>query len=200
MIQLLFAILLAVALDRFLPERDAFRPFAWYRDWAESIEQRFNGGSRMHGVAAVLLALAPVAVAVLLVRYVLGAIGSPLRFIFDVLVLYACIDVHRLGERARGVAEALESGDVREADARLRALGGRGGVALGEAGIAHATVETVLKHGNTLIVAPLFWFIVLGPVGAVLVRLAYVHVQLLGHLVLRFTDTGWAALHSNYDA
>ena len=193
MIQLLIAILLAVALDRFVPDRHAFRPFAWYRDWAESIEQRFNGGSRLHGVAAVLLALVPVIAALLLVRYVLAQIGSPLRFAFDVVVLYACIDVHRQAERARAVADALEGGDVREADAGLKALGGKGGLELGEAGIAHTAVETVLKQGNSLIVAPLFWFILLGPAGAVLLRLASMLDGLWGHRDERFAAFGWAA-------
>src|SRR5215510_2091272 len=101
MTELLMAILLAVALDRFVPDRHGFKPFAWYRDWAESIEQRFNGGSRIHGVAAVLLAILPIVIGVALARYVLYQVTPVLGFVFDVLMLYVCLDIYRLGNGAR---------------------------------------------------------------------------------------------------
>jgi adenosylcobinamide-phosphate synthase len=193
MSQLLIAILLAVALDRFVPDRHGFKPFAWYRDWAESIEQRFNGGSRLHGVAAVLLAIVPIVLGVALARYVLSEISPILAFVFDVLMLYVCLDIYRLGSGARAIADALEAGDVREADAQLKELAGKSAATLSEAGIAHATVEAVLKQGNALIISPLFWFILLGPVGVVLQRLACILDKLWGHRYERFVEFGWAA-------
>lgn len=193
MTQLLIAILLAVALDRFVPDRHGFKPFAWYRDWAESIEQRFNGGTRLHGVAATLVALVPIVLVVFLAGYVLDKVSWVLRFAFDVLVLYVCLDIYRLGNGARAVADALEAGDVREADAQLREIAGKGAPDLSEPGISHATVETVLKQTNSLIISPLFWFILLGPVGAVLQRLACILDKLWGHRYERFVEFGWAA-------
>jgi adenosylcobinamide-phosphate synthase len=193
MSQLLIAILLAVALDRFVPDRHGFKPFAWYKDWAESIEQRFNGGSRLHGVAAVLLAIIPIVLGVALGRYVLSEISTILAFAFDVLMLYVCLDIYRLGGGARAIADTLEAGDVREADAQLKELAGKSAATLSEAGIAHATVETVLKQGNALIISPLFWFILLGPIGVVLQRLACILDKLWGHRYERFVEFGWAA-------
>lgn len=193
MTQLMAAILFAVALDRFIPDRHGFKPFAWYLDWAESIEQRFNGGSRLHGIAAVLLALAPIVLGVMLARYLLDEIGFVVRFAFDVVVLYVCLDIFRLGNGARAVAEMLEAGDVREADAQLKDIAGKGATDLSEAGIAHATVEAVLKQTNSLIISPLFWFILLGPAGAVLQRLACILDKLWGHRYERFVEFGWAA-------
>ena len=60
MSEILIAILLAVALDHLLPDRQGIKPFAWYRDWAESIEERFNGGKRAHGAGAMMLAIVPI--------------------------------------------------------------------------------------------------------------------------------------------
>ena len=193
MTQLMAAILFAVALDRFIPDRHGFKPFAWYLDWAESIEQRFNGGTRLHGIAAVLLALVPIVLGVMLARYLLGEIAFVVRFAFDVVVLYVCLDIFRLGNGARAVAEMLEAGDVREADAQLKEIAGKGATDLSEAGIAHATVEAVLKQTNSLIISPLFWFILLGPAGAVLQRLACILDKLWGHRYERFVEFGWAA-------
>ncbi|MBI3896871.1 MAG: regulatory signaling modulator protein AmpE [Gammaproteobacteria bacterium] len=193
MSELLLAILLAVALDRYLPDRHGFKPFAWYRDWAESIEQRFNGGSRVHGIGAVLLAILPILAAVVLARYVLSQMGAVLGFLFDVLILYLCLDIFRLGNDARGVAEALDANDYREAEVHYKRLSGKTVPDLSEAGIAQATVESVLKHGNSLVISPLFWFLVFGPAGAVAQRLAHILDKLWGHRYERFVEFGWAA-------
>ena len=193
MTELLFAILLAVALDRLIPDRRGLKPFAWYRDWVESIEQRFNGGSRTHGTGAVLLALVPVVAGVLLAHYILAEISPVLSFLFDVLILYVCLDICRLGNGARAVADALETGDLREADRQLKELSGKSAPDLTEAGIAHATVEAVLKQGSSLVISPLFWFLLFGPAGAVLQRLAHILDKLWGHRYERFVEFGWAA-------
>jgi adenosylcobinamide-phosphate synthase len=193
MTELLFAILLAVALDRFVPDRHGFKPFAWYRDWAESIEQRFNGGSRMHGVGAVLLALIPILIGVWLVRYLLGEVHDVLKLLVDALILYICLDIYRLGNNARAVADALDAGDVREAEVQFKELTGKSVPDLTEAGISHATVEAVLKQGSSLVISPLFWFVVLGPIGALAQRLASILDRLWGHRYERFVEFGWAA-------
>lgn len=193
MTEILLAVLFAVALDRMIPDRQGIKPFAWYRDWAESIEERFNGGKRSQGVGAVLLATVPIVVAVLLVRYILGELGWILRFLFDVFVLYLCLDIYRLGRTANSVADALIAGDLHEANGQLRELTGKGAPDLNEATIARATVEGVLRQGNSLVVSPIFWFIILGPFGAVLQRLSSILDMLWGHRYERFAEFGWAA-------
>lgn len=193
MSEILIAVLLAILLDHLIPDRQGIKPFAWYRDWAESIEERFNGGKRMHGVGAVLLATLPIIVGVLLVHYILGQIGWILRLAFDVTVLYLCVDVHRLGKNASEISASLESGDLDDAEHKLRELTGKGVTEKTEASIARAAVEGVLKQGNSLIVSPIFWFIILGPFGAVLQRLSCILDSLWGHRYERFAEFGWAA-------
>ena len=78
MTTILVIILLALVLDRWLPERGGFRLWVWYSDWAESIEQRFNGGLRSHGTFAVLLAIAPILIVIFLATFVLGQIAGAL--------------------------------------------------------------------------------------------------------------------------
>jgi adenosylcobinamide-phosphate synthase len=189
----LVIILLALALDRWLPERGGFQLWNWYSDWAESIEQRFNGGLRSQGTFAVLLAIAPIIVAIFLATFILGQIAGVLVFLFAVAVLYLCVDLYRLGGVAMAVATALENGDVANAAIRLKGLTGKDTIETTEAGVAHATVEAVLKQANSLVVAPIFWFLLLGPLGAMLQRLASVLDRLWGHRTARFAEFGWAA-------
>jgi len=193
MTTILVIILLALVLDRWLPERGGFRLWVWYSDWAESIEQRFNGGLRAQGIFAVLLATAPILIVIALANLILGQIAGALTFLFSVVVLYLCVDLYRLGDVAWAVAAALENGDVAHASARLKDLTGKDTIETTEAGVAHATVEAVLKQGNKLVMAPIFWFLLLGPFGAMLQRLASVLDRLWAHRTARFTEFGWAA-------
>lgn len=193
MTELLLAVLLAVALDRVVPDRYGIKPFAWYRDWAESIEERFNGGKRVHGVGAVLVAVVPIVLGVWLLHAVLSELGWALRFAYDVLVLYLCLDIYRLGKSANAVADALEAGDFNEANEQYRELTGKDAPEMNEATIARVTVEAVLKQGNALVVSPIFWFLLLGPAGAVLQRLSCILDMLWGHRYSRFAEFGWAA-------
>lgn len=193
MTQTLITILLAVVLDRFLPDRAGFDLIGWYRDWSDSIEQRFNGGLRSQGVGAVLLALAPIVLGVLLLGYVLSQISPAIKFVFDVVVLYFCLDLFRLGRAAVSVSEALEEGNFFAANDRLAEFVGKRAADASEAGISRDTVEAVLKKGNSLVIAPLFWFLMLGPAGALLQRLACVLDVSWGHRDRRFAEFGWAA-------
>lgn len=193
MTELLLAVILAVLLDRLVPDRHGIKPFAWYRDWAESIEDRFNGGKRSHGVGAVLVAVVPIVAGAFLVRFILGEVGGWLRFLFDVFVLYLCLDVYRLGKVSGSVSTSLEAGNVDEANDHFRELSGKDAPELSEAGIARATVETVLKQGNSLVVSPIFWFLLFGPAGAIMQRLSCILDMLWGHRYERFAEFGWAA-------
>jgi adenosylcobinamide-phosphate synthase len=186
-------VLLAVLLDRLVSERGGYPLWSWYSDWAESIEQRFNGGTRAQGLAAVFVATVPMVAGVWLAWWVLGQIVGVLQFLFGVFVLYLCIDLYRLGAAAQAVSAALENGDSAEAAAHLRELTGKETADRTDAGVARATVEAVLKQGNALVIAPIFWFIVLGPMGAVLQRMASIQDRLWGHRTERFIEFGWAA-------
>jgi adenosylcobinamide-phosphate synthase len=139
------------------------------------------------------LAIVPIAVAVILARYILDEIAPVLRIGFDVVILYLCLDVYRLGKSAMAVSDTLEAGDVDNANAHLQELTGKGVPQLSETVIARATVEGVLKQGNSLVVSPIFWFLVLGPFGAVLQRLSCILDLLWGHRYDRFAEFGWAA-------
>ncbi len=193
MTTILIIILLALALDRWLPDRGGFRLWVWYSDWAESIEQRFNGGLRAHGTFAVLLAIGPILLAISLATLILAQIAGVLVILFSIAMLYVCVDLYRLGHVAQAVATALENGEAVDAAAHLKELTGKDTIETTVAGVAQATVEAVLKQANTLVVAPIFWFLVLGPLGAMLQRLSAVLDRLWGHRTARFTEFGWAA-------
>ncbi len=193
MFESLVVILLAVALNRFAPPPLRVDPLDWCRRWAQAVEQKIGGGNRAQGMAALMLVLLPPVLLVLLIRFVLGEFAAVLRFVFDVVVLSWCIDLYRLVDRAQAVSDALKADDMPVANEHLRLLAGDGAPELNESGIARATVDALITKGNSVVIAPVFWFILLGPAFAVLQRLA----ALLGEQWCRPKETaaeyGWAA-------
>src|SRR4030065_85827 len=115
MTTILVIVLLALVLDRWLPDRGGFEIWTWYSDWAQSVERRFNGGLRSQGIFAVLLAIAPIILVIFLATLVLGQIATVLVFLFAVVALYLCVDLYRLGDVAQAVATALENGEGEQA-------------------------------------------------------------------------------------
>ncbi|MFV1992257.1 MAG: regulatory signaling modulator protein AmpE [Acidiferrobacterales bacterium] len=189
MIEFLIASLLALALDRLVPDRVGLDPFGWYHEWADSIEQRFNTGTREQGWAALFLALLPISFAILISRYVLGEIGWLFRFIFDVVVLYFCLNLNRLNSQATELSNALESGRLLDANEHLRQLSGSSSRE-NETEISSASVKTVLFELNTTTIAPLFWFLFFGPVGAVTQRMCAVLDYMWGRDNEQFQEFG----------
>ena len=189
MIEYLIASLLALALDRLIPDKAGLDPFSWYRDWAYSIEQRFNTGVRKQGWAALLLAILPIMFTILIGRFVLGEISWLLRFIFDVVILYFCVNLHRLNSKATELASALEKGRLLDANEYLRQLSGNSSRE-NEAEISSASVKAVLFDLNASAIAPLFWFLLFGPVGVVTQRMCIVLDYIWGRDSEQFKEFG----------
>ena len=57
MFEVVCAILLAAALDRFVPEHLRVDPFVWVRAMGEFVAQRFDGDSRSHGTIALVIVI-----------------------------------------------------------------------------------------------------------------------------------------------
>ncbi|MFQ5545743.1 MAG: regulatory signaling modulator protein AmpE [Acidiferrobacterales bacterium] len=194
MFEVVCAILLAVALDRFVPEHLRVDPFVWVRAMGEFVAQRFDGDSRSHGTIALVIVIVAVLIVIVILHFVLGLIAWIFQFAFDVLVLFWCVGLHRLGERAQDVADTLQAGEISVANENLRTLSGQLSDDLSESSIAHDTVVAVLKQGNSNVIAPLFWFVLLGPFGAILQRMTGALSRLWAADAERSVGFAWATV------
>ena len=98
-----------------------------------------------------------------------------------------------LGREARGVAAALESGDLTLARRRLPALVGRDPSSLSEAEVARAVVESVAENTSDAVVAPLVWGAVAGLPGLLAYRAVNTLDAMVGHRSPRYRRFGWAS-------
>lgn len=163
----LIALLLSIFLERFLGSLEEMRRFGWFDALAIQV-RRQSWGDGVMGVAVVVLL--PV-LAVLLLGAALSAIGWPLFFLFAVLVLLYSFGPRDLEAEVEAFLAARERGD--EESAMLHAAELLGSSEVGSSRkLTRALLETMLAEANERFLGVVFWFIVLGPVGALLYRLS----------------------------
>jgi adenosylcobinamide-phosphate synthase len=110
-----------------------------------------------------------------------------------VFATWAALGGRSLAAAGRGIAEALERGDVEAARTALPALCGRDAAALDEAELCRAAVESVAENTSDAVIGALLWGAVGGPAGVAAYRAANTLDAMVGHRSERYAAFGWAA-------
>lgn len=167
----LLSLLCVLVLEQFkaLP---AARVCALQSVYADFLERRFNGGEYRHGVTAWIAGVAVPAVLTLALHFVLDYVHPVLAFVFDVAVLYCLLGFRQFSHFFTDIQLALRMGEIERARCLLEAWRGRRADRLGSSEIARLTIEQGIVASHRHVFAPLFWFMVFGPAGALLYRLS----------------------------
>ncbi len=164
----LIAILLVLAIERFVGAVDHLRHFGWFRSYWRWCENRLSTRSLWQGPLGVIAILLPPLLLLAVVIQALHSITPVLDFLLACGVLLYCLGPADLGHQVSRYTEALEAGDRESAaEARAAFINHR----WQNYGPLGATLASLLEQANVRLFAVLFWFAVLGPVGALLYRL-----------------------------
>ena len=158
----LVAILLVLLLCSLLPELARWRDFSWWRAWLV----------RLDNSAATALALGvglPVLVCALLQWALHGALFGLVAVAFAVVVLYYCWGPRDLERDVEAVAKAPDTAQ-RLAAAQVLRGAGQDALALDAESLVVAVFNAALQRWFGV----LFWFVLLGPAGALLYRLVQI--------------------------
>jgi len=164
------SILCVLVLEQFRAA-PAARIQAWQAAYAGFVERHFNGGEGRHGMAAWMVGAALPALALLAVQTALDFAHPLLRFVLDVAVLYLAVGFRQFSHFYTDIQLALRMGEVERARQLLGEWRGGDVERLDAAEVARLTIEQGIVSSHRHVFAPLFWFMVLGPAGAVLYRL-----------------------------
>lgn len=144
----------------------------WLVAYASFVERRFNGGDVRHGIAAWSIGVLLPFLVVLVLQIALHALHPLVGFLFDVTVLYLVLGFRQFSHFFTDIHMALRTGDLERARRLLAEWRGSGNDRLGPTVIARLAIEQGIASSHRHVFAPLFWFMLLGPAGALLYRLA----------------------------
>ncbi len=166
------AIVIALILEQVRPlaqQRFVREPLTRY---ARQLEDWFNDGQRLHGAIAWLAALLPPLLLLLILQFSLAQWQPLLLLPFNVVVLYVTMGFRQFSHHFTDTHLALRMGDLEQARALVGAWRGRSAERMSSQELARVAIEEAMLASHHHVFAPMFCFMIFGPAGAMLYRLA----------------------------
>ena len=169
----LIAILLGLLAESFWNGVEQLRRYDWFDRYVEAVLPRLEKWQLSEGPLTVVAIVFPLLFAVWLAEAMLAGVWSGFAYLFGIAVLIFCLGPQDLNRQAQEYLDAIERDDEEEAK-RLA------GEILGYAGdeddapmqTAENLREAILTQVVDRLLGVFFWFVILGPLGAVLFRLS----------------------------
>jgi adenosylcobinamide-phosphate synthase len=146
--------------------------------------------ARLRGLAALLVLL----FIVVLPSVLIGSFLSTFKFgwFIEALLATALIAQHSLYEHVSAVGRGLDTSLI-EGRKAVAKIVGRDPAALDESGVVKGALESLAENTSDGIVAPLFWYVLLGLPGIVAYKAINTADSMIGHKSERYIYFGWAA-------
>jgi AmpE protein len=168
----LITILIALFLERFAGTLDEMRQFRWLDSYADWMRQRLEAISITDGtVVFVITLLPPVLLLALVALLVHGVVLGLLDIVLGVVILLLCLGPRDLNDEVDAYVEAGAMNDEERQLRHARSLLGQDELPEEPRERTRAVVGAIFTEANTRLFAVLFWFVVLGPLGALIYRL-----------------------------
>ncbi|EPX77265.1 adenosylcobinamide-phosphate synthase CbiB [Litoreibacter arenae] len=152
----------------------------------EALEKRLNSGKdrRAKGVALVALLM----VGALILGAILSAFGPLVEIILAAILIAQRSLVDHVADVARALR--LSVGDGRMMVARIV---GRDVATLDRSGVARGAIESAAENLSDGVIAPVFWFVLLGLPGLLAYKAINTADSMIGYRTPRYEKFGWAA-------
>lgn len=185
----LIIILLALALERLISAGTYLHRFSWFDGYLHSIGKLLGNIGLLKGIPGVILAILPCLIVVGIVYYGLGfLLFHIVGFIIALFILLYCLGpVDLYAQLKTYLAESGQNYPAEGMLANLDTLIKNSGV---NVTLPRAITQGILVQFNERMFAVLFWFVLIGPLGALLYRL----VSLVRHNAARETSENVALL------
>jgi len=166
----IIAILLSLVLERTVESLRGYRVFGWYERYTNWVRDVLNSDLWDGPWGVLVVILPPVLLTGMIAHAFSESLFGLLEILFAIIVLFYSFGPKDLDEQVDGYLQALEEDDKEKAN-------------LIAADILHGDVpdnmqdtqqelgEAIFIQANERVMAVIFWFVLLGPMGALLFRL-----------------------------
>ena len=175
----LLVILISLALEKFLPALKRLRSLNWVTHYQQWIHTRLANHPKWQGIPSLLIIILLPTLGTAAIQYYLNDLLALFSFVFSIVVLTYCLGPEDEHRRVKDYLDAVEDEDRSDKDniqTDLSEILQAGGITSDTTTMDEQTrisrlTESVLIITHDRMLAILFWFVVLGPMGAVLYRL-----------------------------
>lgn len=161
----LIIILISLALSRFLPAVVNNQGYDWFQRLTEWLEKHLAAYRIWDSPMGVIIVLAIPLLLVLCIESYLCDVFSPLSFFFSLFILLVTLNYDGFSDDMEDLDDVYQSQDREQIQSELNELN------LQEGRIS-SVLDYIVQRAHTDVFAVLFWFILLGPFGALMFRLA----------------------------
>ena len=119
--------------------------------------------------------------------------GHLLGVVAEAVLIGVLVAQRSLYEHVAAVAEALDRRGLAAGRAAVQRIVGRDPMSLDTHGVARAAIESLAENFSDGVVAPVFWYLLLGLPGLFAYKMANTLDSMVGHRTPRYRSFGWAA-------
>jgi len=166
----IIAIFACLFAERFLSSLSGLRSFEWFHRYSQFVCNSLKTVHFKSGKATVLIIVAFPAIVVGLIDQKLYQFFLPLEFLFSTFVLLYCLGPQAFYDRSKALCHAEDINDNSCASWYAEKILDRPLERHEKINLPHIITQSLFTITNDRILAPIFWFILLGPMGAVLFR------------------------------
>ena len=170
-------------------------PVVWFGKAIAACEHKLNRGHhrKAKGAVVAILLIALVFALTWLIRYWLLSLSSYLLLLFDAIIIFYCLAGTTLIREVREVFFALDR-SLEEGRQQVARIVGRDTSELSAQEVRTAALETLAENLSDGVIAPLFWFSLLGTPGMLAYKMVNTLDSMIGYKTERYKDFGcWAA-------
>lgn len=170
-------------------------PVVWFGKAIAACEHKLNRGHHRNAKGAVvaICLIALVFALTWLVRYWLLSLSSYLLLLLDAIIIFYCLAGTTLIREVREVFFALDR-SLEEGRQQVARIVGRDTSELSAQEVRTAALETLAENLSDGVIAPLFWFALLGTPGMLAYKMVNTLDSMIGYRTERYKDFGcWAA-------
>lgn len=169
----LIAILLSLFAESYWRRLERWRRYDWLDRYVDAMLPWLDRVKIPHGPVTVLAIMLPIGFVVWLLEAMLAGVWGGFAYLFDIAILIFCVGPKDLNWQVQQYLHAIERGDE-EASKELvcEILGEDAYDENAPMQVAEGLREMLLTQIVDRILGVFFWFVLLGPIGAVLFRAA----------------------------
>jgi adenosylcobinamide-phosphate synthase len=154
-------------------------------------ETRSEQSRHYRGIITVIVLVGAAAALGLVIERLCHA--QPLGVVVEALLIAVLVAQRSLYDHVAVVAEALNSGGLAAGRGAVRHIVGRDPASLDAHGVARAAIESLAENFSDGVVAPVFWYLLLGLPGLFAYKMANTLDSMIGHRSPRYRSFGRAA-------